>query len=74
MFWYISHNSGQRLKSHYGGDILNFAHQAAYEYQQSDFHFFDLQEVESKGRKRTLTSLKDMDNKIFDLVHQRGNL
>jgi hypothetical protein len=57
----------KRLNQHLGKDVQDYVYKNAFEYQQSDFHYFDLNGVDSQPRTRKINLGKN-DQFVEDRV------
>ena len=57
----------KRLNQHFGTEIQDYVYATAFEYQQSDFHYFDLNRIDSATRVKKVDFGKN-DSLIHDNV------
>ncbi len=58
-------NLVKRLKTHFGSEIQDYVYATAFEYQQSDFHYFDLNNVDTSKRTKKIEFGRN-----YDLIHE----
>ena len=57
----------KRLNQHFGSEIQDYVYATAFEYQQSDFHYFDVNKIENSKRIKKVDFGRN-DDKIHELV------
>jgi hypothetical protein len=56
----------KRLTNHFGKDIQDYIYATAFEYQQSDFHFFDINNVSNQAKTKNCLSFPHSDHTVAD--------
>lgn len=55
------------MNEHFGKEIQEYVYNTAFEYQQNDFHYFDINSVDNQPRSKKI-SFGPKDKYIEDLV------
>lgn len=65
--FYLYLCSVKRLNSHFGKEIQDYVYATAFEYQQQDFHYFDISDIHRTPRNKKLSFPKS-DFEVADKI------
>jgi hypothetical protein len=63
----------KRVNQHFGKEIQDYVYTTAFEYQQKDFHYFDINGVDSQPRTKKINFGRN-DKYIEDFVINKFNI
>jgi hypothetical protein len=63
----------QRVTTHFGKDIQDYVYATAFEYQQNDFHYFDVNHVSAEKRIKQVNFAKNENLILDNLVKDFSN-